>query len=235
MNSRAGNAGGSPSLQCRAPLHVFWDWNGTLFDDAWLCRDVMNTMLRARGMEEMSEQRYQEIFDFPVRDYYGRIGFDFEKESFEHLGMEFIRGYELRRGEASLYADTRGVLERLRDAGIRQSILSAYQHDTLVSLIGEHGLSGFFHALHGHDDHYAHGKVPQGRRALENLGIDPAQTLLIGDTAHDADVARELGMDCWIIPGGNQPLSRLEETGCPILPSRRAALERLCSPVQFNQ
>ena len=25
--------------------HIFWDWNGTLLDDAWLCRDVMNGIL----------------------------------------------------------------------------------------------------------------------------------------------------------------------------------------------
>lgn len=207
--------------------HVFWDWNGTLLDDAWLCRDVMNTMLRSRSMPEMTAERYQAIFDFPVRVYYERIGFDFNRESFEVLGMEFIRGYESRRREAELYADARASLEMLESAGVQQSILSAYQHDTLVSLVAEHGLMDYFHDLHGHDDHYAAGKVPQGRRALESLGIDPTRTLLIGDTAHDADVAAELGMACWIIPGGNQPHARLKATGCPLFSSRGEAVQHL--------
>jgi len=30
--------------------HVFWDWNGTLLDDAWLCLDVMNGLIEARGI-----------------------------------------------------------------------------------------------------------------------------------------------------------------------------------------
>ena len=208
-------------------LHVFWDWNGTLLDDAWLCRDVMNTMLRARAMPEMSAERYMEIFDFPVQRYYERIGFDFARESFAELGMEFIHGYEARRHEAELYGDVRDSLQTLEADGIPQSILSAYQHDTLVRLVEEKGLSPFFHDLHGHEDHYAAGKAPQGRRALKELGIDPAGTLLIGDTAHDADVAAELGMQCWIIPGGNQPEARLRATGCLLLRSRREAVERL--------
>ena len=207
--------------------HVFWDWNGTLLDDAWLCRDVMNAMLRARAMPEMSESHYQEIFDFPVQRYYERIGFDFTRESFEILGMEFIRGYESRRREARLYDDARAALESLDAASLHQSILSAYQHDTLITLVTEHGLRDFFHDLHGHDDHYAAGKVPQGRRALDALGLDPAHTLLIGDTAHDAEVAAELGMHCWIIPGGNQPLSRLHATGCPLFSTRSEAVAHL--------
>ncbi len=207
--------------------HVFWDWNGTLFDDAWLCRDVMNRMLDARQMPRMSAERYMEIFDFPVRRYYERIGFDFSLESFETLGMEFIRGYEIRRKEALLHADARDGLERIRARGLGQSILSAYHHQTLVSLISDHGLDAFFHDLHGHHDHYAEGKTPQGRRALSALGADPAETVLIGDTTHDADVAAELGMQCILIPGGNQPPARLHATGCPVVSSRLEAVALL--------
>jgi phosphoglycolate phosphatase len=207
--------------------HVFWDWNGTLFDDAWLCRGVMNEMLRARGMAEMSAERYMAIFEFPVRQYYVNIGFDFARERFEDLGMEFIRGYELRRLEARLYPDVRPALERVQARGLGQSILSAYQHDALVSLVAQQGLSDFFRNLHGHADHYAEGKAPQGRLALAGLGCAPSDCVLIGDTAHDAEVAAELGMACVLIPGGNQPEERLRATGCPIYDSRLSALAAL--------
>lgn len=209
--------------------HVFWDWNGTLLDDAWLCRDVMNRMLEARGMPALSAERYREIFDFPILHYYQRIGFDFAVESFEALGAEFIRGYELRRREASLYADVAEALEAVRAAGQGQSILSAYRHETLVTLVGEHALSAFFHDLHGHHDIYPVGKTPQGKRALDRLGIDPAHTVLIGDTAHDAEVAAELGMGCVLVPGGNQPEERLRATGAPMAADRLEALRMLAA------
>lgn len=209
--------------------HIFWDWNGTLLNDAWLCCDVMNRMLAARGMPVMTMTRYQEIFDFPIVHYYERIGFDFSKESFEELGLEFIDGYEMRRGEAALYEDVVACLTQVQTLGVGQSILSAYKHDTLVRLVQEHGLSGYFHDLHGHHHIYPVGKAPQGKAALEALGVDPAETVLIGDTVHDAEVAEELGMQCVIIPGGNQPEARLRATGCPCAGSRREALEMLGS------
>jgi len=205
--------------------HIFWDWNGTLLDDAWLCRDVMNAMLRNRNMPELSAERYQEIFDFPIEGYYQRIGFDFERESFADLGREFIDGYELRRMEARLYADATEALRKVADWGVGQSVLSAYQHDTLVTLIAEHGLTDFFSALHGHQDIYPVGKTPQGRDALRTLGLDPAETLLIGDTVHDAEVAEELGIGVLLIPGGNQPEARLRAAGVPLFADRTQALE----------
>lgn len=207
--------------------HIFWDWNGTLLDDAWLCRDVMNTMLHKRGMPQMSAERYQVIFDFPIVRYYERIGFDFEKESFETLGLEFIDAYEQRRGEASLYPDVHSCLKRVQERGLGQSILSAYKHDTLVTLVNEHGLDSFFHTLHGHHHIYPVGKAPQGREALEEHGLDPRATVLIGDTAHDVEVAEELGMRCILIPGGNQPEPLLRGLDVPVVTSRREALVQL--------
>ncbi|MGA0333051.1 MAG: HAD family hydrolase [Kiritimatiellia bacterium] len=207
--------------------HIFWDWNGTLLNDAWLCCDVMNRMLVKRNMPEMSMTRYQEIFDFPIVHYYERIGFDFNTETFEVLGLEFIDGYELRRQEARLYEDVRSALDRVRDAGMGQSILSAYKHDTLVRLVHEHQLNTYFHDLHGHHHIYPVGKAPQGREALEKLEIDPAATVLIGDTVHDAEVAEELGMACILIPGGNQPEAKLRALGLPMAESRLQAVEML--------
>jgi phosphoglycolate phosphatase len=207
--------------------HIFWDWNGTLLDDAWLCRDVMNRMLRKRRMAEMTAERYQEVFDFPIVHYYERLGFDFTVETFEDLGREFIDGYEIRRHEALLYEDVLTVLESVKSRGVGQSILSAYHHHTLVSLVENHRLGEYFQTLHGHQHIYPADKAPQGREALETLGLDPAETVLIGDTSHDKDVAEELGMQCILIPGGNQPETVLRGLGVPCVESRFQAMEVL--------
>ena len=52
--------------------HIIWDWNGTLLDDAWLCVDVINGVLSRRNMSTISLRQYQELFNFPVIDYYVR-------------------------------------------------------------------------------------------------------------------------------------------------------------------
>ena len=197
--------------------HVIWDWNGTLFDDAWLCVEVMNGLLRPRGLPLLTLERYQELFDFPVIRYYERLGFDFARDPFEVIGTEFIRIYETRRGEAALRQDARAALDLVRDRGVGQSVLSAYRHDTLETLLRQNGVRDYFQRVVGSDDHYASGKVEQGRRFIRELGVDPAAVLLIGDTAHDHEVAVAMGIDCLLVPGGNHSRARLERCGVPVL------------------
>ena len=59
---------------------VFWDWNGTLLDDVDVCIEAMNRLLERRGMDLISIERYRDIFDFPVKNYYEKLGFDFDNE-----------------------------------------------------------------------------------------------------------------------------------------------------------
>ena len=74
--------------------HLIWDWNGTLLDDAWLCIRTMNRVLARRNLPDLTAQRYQEIFGFPVIDYYRQLPFDEQRDPFEEVSTEFIHGYE---------------------------------------------------------------------------------------------------------------------------------------------
>ncbi len=199
--------------------HVIWDWNGTLFNDAWLCIDVMNGLLRARELPLLTPERYEQVFDFPVIEYYRRLGFDFEREPFAKSGAEFIDKYELRKHEAQLQPAARDVLDALKKAGKTQSVLSAYRHDTLEQLLKHFAVRDFFDHVVGADDVYAHGKVEQGRALLQRLDYKPCDVAIIGDTVHDFEVAREIGISCFLVPSGNHSRARLESCGVTVIGS----------------
>ena len=74
--------------------HIIWDWNGTLVDDAWLCVEIMNTILNKRGYKLIDINEYRKYFTFPVKEYYIKLGFNFEIEPFEISGMEFIKIFQ---------------------------------------------------------------------------------------------------------------------------------------------
>ena len=63
--------------------HMIWDWNGTLVDDTLLFVDIMNGVLQNRNLDGINIQDYREVFDFPVKDYYTKLGFNFTEEPFE--------------------------------------------------------------------------------------------------------------------------------------------------------
>jgi len=199
--------------------HIIWDWNGTLFDDAWLCVECINTVLDRRGMPPVTIERYQRTFDFPVIDYYRRIGFDFSLESWDAVATEYIDEYNSRRFECRLQDDAVRVLETLAARGCTQSLLSAYKQVTLEEIVDFFGLRGFFTRIVGLDDHYAVSKIENGQRLIDELGVRTSDVLFVGDTVHDSEVARAIGTDCVLIPSGHHPRERLESCGVKVLSS----------------
>jgi len=202
--------------------HVIWDWNGTLLDDAWLCVEVMNGLLAPRGLVPLDAARYQRLFGFPVRDYYVRLGFDFAVDPFEKVGTDFIVGYQERQHECRLQPGAHEALAALADRNIGCSILSASQQARLEEQATRLGVRDRFDAVLGLDDHFAGGKLELGRRRIAALGLDPAQVLLVGDTDHDFEVARDIGVRCVLVPSGHQSEERLRALGAPLLPSLAA-------------
>lgn len=221
----------------RPPLHppflthpvgrVIWDWNGTLLDDAWLCVEVMNELLAEHQLPLLTHERYQQVFDFPVIDYYRRLGFDFTRASFEELGTVFIQRYEARKTDCRLHVGAIELMQSLRGRGIPQILLSAYQQQTLTELVAHFELSAFFEAVLGHPDHYASGKATRAAEWAKQTQEDPATFLFIGDTVHDVEVAHGIGAQCILVSGGNQDHHRLAASGVPLFDSLQTAGEAL--------
>ena len=199
--------------------HIIWDWNGTLLDDVDYCIGIMNGILRRRGLPEMDRARYHAIFDFPVKNYYERLGFDPAQDTFQELSVEFIAGYDAHRWDCALHAASRTTLATVQAAGATQSILSAYRDETLKEIVGHFELTPHFSHLAGLDNIYAHSKAELGRVQLAALGLPREAIVLIGDTVHDLEVARELGVDCVLVAAGHHPVGKLRQHHDRVLPT----------------
>lgn len=196
--------------------HIIWDWNGTLLDDAWLCVEILNDMLTRRKMKTVTLSQYQADFNFPVINYYVRLGFDFEKESFDDIAREYIAAYESQRLRCRLRTGVVDIIKLLKAKGVLQSVLSASQRASLVEALKLFGLTDFFENVAGLDDYYAHSKMDIGKNLMKNLSAGQKEVLLIGDTIHDYEVACELGADCLLAPAGHQSKERLLACGAKV-------------------
>jgi phosphoglycolate phosphatase len=201
------------------PSHVLWDWNGTLLDDVSLVVKTLNEILRPRSMPAVSESDYRRVFKFPVRDYYVELGFDFEKDDWEQITNDFSAIYLQGADAVSLHQNVPEVLQLMRDMGIHMSILSAAEETVLSRLVAQKGISDFFDGIYGLTDHYAASKLEAGKHALADIDALARDTLVIGDTAHDYEVACELGARCVLVCGGHQSEERLRTCDCDVLTS----------------
>jgi phosphoglycolate phosphatase len=204
---------------------IIWDWNGTLLNDRDLCIKSMNRLLSQRGLPLLTIEKYLNVFTFPVKDYYQALGFDFSKEPFEIPAEEFIVHYNEGITDVPLFDDVIDVLMFFRSAGKKQYIVSAMEQSALTASVGARNISDFFIKANGIADNLANGKTEIARVLIQEEIITPYESIFIGDTLHDAEVAESLGMSYILVARGHQDKLRLTQQGNPVLDSLADLME----------
>lgn len=203
------------------PELLIWDWNGTILDDAGVCRQIADIMLGERGIPTLPDMdAYRAVFGFPIKSYYEKMGYRFGPgdEPYESVADEFILWYDKLYRTATLRPGIVDFLDRRKGEGYRQVLLSATRYDQLVEQVAAFGDVGDrFEQKLGLTDHYAFSKAALAKAFIESEGIPRARALFIGDTDHDFEVSSAIGCPCVLLEGGHQSRARLLKMGVPVL------------------
>ena len=188
--------------------HILWDFNGTVLDDVEPCFKSINELLIRYGHTPIpNRDEYQRVFGFPVSDYYKRVGFDFDKTSFDVLALEWVELYNRYSTPLRLCPNIEKALSYVAERKIPQLILTASDTKMAEAQLKELGVDKYFDGIIGLDNIKAHGKA---EIAVEwNNKVKPEHAILIGDTEHDAQVADLIGAECVLVSCGHMSYQRL--------------------------
>lgn len=196
--------------------HIIWDFNGTVLDDVDAGIRSVNDMLTARGLPVIaSVAQYRELFGFPVIDYYRRLGLDVEKEDYYTiLAPLWVSGYRTYARDAGAVKGVRTLLDAIAKTGTEQVLLSASECSLLREQLSALGVEPYFQQVYGLDNIHAHSKETLAQKWRDEHR--DAIPLCIGDTLHDAEIARAIHADCVLFAGGHQSHPRLADAGFPV-------------------
>jgi len=190
--------------------NIIWDWNGTLVDDGWLFVELINLVLKKRGLKQLTIKEYQKKFCFPLEKYYQRLGFDFNVEPYEVPSMEFVALYNKNKHRPILYEGAKKLLKTICDSGAKNYLLSAQNEEALVGLVHFYGLESYFTDVRGTNNFHARGKGVVAKEVLKK--IHPKDyTLFIGDTNMDMDIAEFNGLQSIGLTFGHQAKGRFKK------------------------
>lgn len=189
---------------------VIWDWNGTLLNDVDVCIDSMNTMLKIRNMPLLTEDFYKNIFDFPIINYYEKLGFNFKTESFEDLSIQYISKYSELSKDCRLHNDALDTLQFFKNSNFNQVVISAMEIASLKKQIKERNIYDYFIDIIGLDNIHAKSKIEIAKNFISSNDFDNNNTFLIGDTFHDYQVAEAINCKCYLVTKGHQNLDRFK-------------------------
>ncbi len=206
--------------------HIVWDFNGTILDDLWAGIMSENILLRRRGMPELKTvQQYYNVFCFPIKAYYEKLGYDFSKERYEDVADEWMKEYEYFSGFSPVKTGIREAVGHFKELGLPQSIISMSEVEIMKRQIFSFGMTDCFDEILGLDNNLAHSKLELAREWKER--VKPRKVLMLGDTTHDIETAKVLGADCILIAGGHQSKECLLQCGVPVFDSASELIQYL--------
>lgn len=198
--------------------HVLWDFNGTILNDVSVGIESANILLKRHGLSAISnEDEYRNIFCFPIIEYYRKLGFDFEKNPYDELAVEWVEIYNSLVHKAYVYDGVIQLLTLIRNSNTKQLILSATELKMLKGQLKSLGISEYFDEVLGTGNIYAYSKKDIAVNWVNET--KPNKAVLIGDTSHDKSVADAAGFDCVLIANGHECKEKLAQTGAIVVDS----------------
>lgn len=197
---------------------VIWDWNGTLLNDVDVCISTINTLLARHGYTPLSgKEEYRQKFQFPIKEYYQKLGIDFARTPFDALAAEYMKLYHSLSETCPLQPESLSTLSLLHQQGVRQVLLSASMQEHLLMQTGRYPLSPYFEQFLGIRDIYAKSKLELARSFVAACGCNADEVLFVGDSVHDFEVAAGCGCKSVLYCNGHQSCEALASTGAPVI------------------
>ncbi len=204
---------------------VIWDFNGTILDDLMTGIESADELLLRYGLPPMrTVERYYEVFGFPIRDYYRRIGFDFSKTDYSVLAHEWVEIYLRRVKDATVRDGIWDAVCALKRRGIPQTVLSMTESAMLQKQLSYLDLQNTFDEVCGLDNIYATSKLELASAWRRHHPSE--RVLFVGDTSHDAESAKVIGCDCVLLTGGHESREALLRVGVDVIDSPSEILSK---------
>lgn len=201
---------------------VLWDWNGTIIDDLNANYTIINMLLNQNGCNSVSMKDYRNTFCFPIIDFYRKIGLPVEGEEYKNLVKNYWLIYHAQSDNIQLMSDALSIVKLLRENGVKQYILSASEKQTIISQMDRYDIKYYFDDVISQIDGYATGKIELAKDWIEQCKVNPLDVLMIGDTLHDYETAKAIGVNCILVNCGHQNLANIQND------DSLTVIERIC-------
>ena len=170
--------------------YVIFDFNGTVLDDVDVCLKAENHTIEHFGLKRdpLTRDEYLHIFTFPVKDYYERVGFNWDEFSYEEVGRYWFDWYCALKNEYRLHEGVIELLKENRSKGLKNILLSASSLVELKKQLEELNIAEYFDEVLGLGNIYAGSKEDIALDWIKDKDKD--ECIMLGDSLHD-------------LPGGN--------------------------------
>jgi len=172
---------------------IVFDWDGTLVDSTALIAGALRNACAAIGCPVPSETDARFVIGLGLADALAHVAPGLDAHEQRALLGHYRTHYLDGEAAIPLFDGAYAMLEELDAAGYLLGVATGKTRVGLDRAIAALGLAGRFHATRCADEGFPKPHPDMLRVLMDRLAVQPAETLMIGDTTHDLDLARNAG------------------------------------------
>ena len=184
---------------------IVFDWDGTLVDSTTLIGEALQHACRELGLPVPDDAAARYVIGLGLADAMKLVAPDLPPSRYPELGARYGEHYLAREREIPLFDGARELLAELDAAGYLLAIATGKTRAGLARSMARIGLDGVFHATRCADEGFPKPHPDMLLHLMERLAVQPRATLMIGDTTHDLDLARNAGAEGLAVTYGAHP------------------------------
>jgi phosphoglycolate phosphatase len=183
---------------------VVFDWDGTLIDSAGTIVECIQESARDMGIEVPSRERASHVIGLGLHDSLRFAVPGLAPEQYMAFVEHYRRHFLARQDRMLLFEGVRELLGEL-SASRRLAIATGKSRRGLDRALDTDDLRRFFVSSRCADETNPKPPPAQLLELMDELAVDPARTLMIGDTSHDLQMAQAAGVDALAVTYGAHP------------------------------
>ena len=181
---------------------VVFDWDGTLMDSTRLIARSLQSACRDIGAPVPSETEALFVIGLNMADTFEHVCPALDEAGRRLLAERYRHHFLAGEHEAPLYGGVREMLADLHGSGRRLAVATGKARRGLERALDATGLRPWFEATRCADEGFAKPHPGMLLMLLEITGVEPARTLMVGDTTHDLELAANAGVDAVAVSYG---------------------------------
>ncbi len=172
---------------------IVFDWDGTLFDSTALIARCIQDACADLGAPVPSEAEARFVIGLGLADALRRAAPSLPRERYGELGNRYRHHYFARQHELLLFDGVLPLLGALKRRGHQLAVATGKSRRGLDEALRTVQLLGMFDATRTADETASKPDPLMLLELMQELGAEPARTLMIGDTTHDLQLAANAG------------------------------------------
>ena len=192
----------------RFELLVF-DWDGTLMDSAGAIVASIQASCRDLGLPVPDRERASHVIGLGLKDALSYAVPELPPSDYGKLAERYRYHYLARDPDIELFPGMREMLAGLKQQGYLLAVATGKSRVGLDRVLEATQLKQYFDSSRCADETHSKPNPAMLEELMQELLTEPEATLMIGDTAHDLQMALNAGVPALAVSYGAHPRDNL--------------------------